>query len=184
MPILDKISNLGEGRKLKRLDELARLTNTYEPEVEDLTDEQLAWRPAPLAHSIAYTLWHTARTEDNFQRDVNGGDTVWNEGRYAEKWGYPEKGVGLGWEDERAASLAMPGKEKLLQYVTAVFMAADKAADSLNEAKLNETRKSGFLGHDAILGEVLLGSITHANRHLGEMEYIKGLQGMRGSATT
>ena len=58
------------------------------------------------------------------------------------------------------------------------------AADSLDEAKLNEVRHSGFLSNDAILGEVLLGSITHANRHLGEMEYIKGLQGMKGSATT
>ena len=36
MPVLDKISNLGEGRKLKNLQDLARIVNTYEPEVEDL----------------------------------------------------------------------------------------------------------------------------------------------------
>ena len=53
-----------------------------------------------------------------------------------------------------------------------------------DEVKLNEKRYSTFFGYDAILGETLLGSITHGNRHLGEMEYIKGLQGMRGSATT
>ena len=41
MPIIDKLSNLGEGRKLKSLQELARLVNTFEPEVEDLSDEQL-----------------------------------------------------------------------------------------------------------------------------------------------
>ncbi len=41
MPILDKLSNLGEGRKLKNLQELARLVNTFEPEVEDLSDDEL-----------------------------------------------------------------------------------------------------------------------------------------------
>ncbi len=41
MPVLDKISNLGEGRKLKHLAELARLVNTFEPETEELDDEQL-----------------------------------------------------------------------------------------------------------------------------------------------
>ncbi|MDP9184740.1 MAG: preprotein translocase subunit SecA [Actinomycetota bacterium] len=41
MPIIDKFSNIGEGRKLKRLEELARLVTTYEPEIEDLDDEEL-----------------------------------------------------------------------------------------------------------------------------------------------
>jgi preprotein translocase subunit SecA len=39
--VLDKISNIGEGRKLKNLGSLARLVNTFEPEVEDLTDDEL-----------------------------------------------------------------------------------------------------------------------------------------------
>jgi len=151
--------------------------------VKDLTDEQLAWRPTPSAHSIAFTLWHMARTEDNYQNDVNGRGTVWAHGGFAQKWDYPEKGVGTGWEDERAASLWMPGKDRLLEYVSAVFAACDEAADALDEATLNEVRRSGFLGRDEILGEVLLGSITHGNRCLGEMEYIKGLMGLRGTAT-
>jgi preprotein translocase subunit SecA len=39
--VLNKIANIGEGRKLKDLQALARLVNTYEPEVEDLTDQEL-----------------------------------------------------------------------------------------------------------------------------------------------
>jgi len=41
VPVLDKIANLGEGRKLKNLADLAKLVNTYEPEVEDLSDDEL-----------------------------------------------------------------------------------------------------------------------------------------------
>ncbi len=39
--VLDKIANLGEGRKRKNLDSLAQLVLTYEPEFEDLTDDEL-----------------------------------------------------------------------------------------------------------------------------------------------
>ena len=46
VPILDKISNLGEGRKLKQLQELARLVNTYEPDVDELTDDELRAKTA------------------------------------------------------------------------------------------------------------------------------------------
>jgi preprotein translocase subunit SecA len=41
VPVLDKIANIGEGRKLKNLTDLAKLVNTYEPEVEDLGDDEL-----------------------------------------------------------------------------------------------------------------------------------------------
>jgi preprotein translocase subunit SecA len=41
VPVIDKISNLGEGRRRKALEEVAHLVNTYEPEVEDLSDDEL-----------------------------------------------------------------------------------------------------------------------------------------------
>ncbi|MET0801712.1 MAG: preprotein translocase subunit SecA [Actinomycetota bacterium] len=48
MPVLDKISNLGEGRKLKNLESVTRLVNTFEPEVEDLSDDELQAKTAEL----------------------------------------------------------------------------------------------------------------------------------------
>jgi preprotein translocase subunit SecA len=42
LPIIDKFSNIGEGRRRKELDQLAQLVNTWEPEIEDLSDEELA----------------------------------------------------------------------------------------------------------------------------------------------
>ncbi|HEY2802373.1 MAG TPA: preprotein translocase subunit SecA, partial [Actinomycetota bacterium] len=40
--VLDKITNLGEGRKRKKLDSVAQLVATYEDEIKDLSDEDLA----------------------------------------------------------------------------------------------------------------------------------------------
>ena len=42
MPLIDKFSNIGEGRRRKELEQLAKLVNTWEPEIEDLSDEELA----------------------------------------------------------------------------------------------------------------------------------------------
>src|SRR5439155_10633333 len=36
--VLDRLGSLGEGRRLKRLQEIAELTNSFEPETEELTD--------------------------------------------------------------------------------------------------------------------------------------------------
>ncbi|GIU97083.1 MAG: hypothetical protein KatS3mg013_0886 [Actinomycetota bacterium] len=39
--MLQKLATLGEGRKLKELAEIARLIGTFEPELEELGDEEL-----------------------------------------------------------------------------------------------------------------------------------------------
>jgi preprotein translocase subunit SecA len=39
--VLEKLGTLGEGRKVKQLQEIARLVGTFEPEMEDRTDEEL-----------------------------------------------------------------------------------------------------------------------------------------------
>jgi preprotein translocase subunit SecA len=39
--VIEKIGQIGEGRKVKKLEQIAGLVNTYEPEVEDLSDAEL-----------------------------------------------------------------------------------------------------------------------------------------------
>ncbi len=39
------------------------------------------------------------------------------------------------------------------------------------------------MGGESTYGDVILTSVTHDNRHLGEMEYIKGLMGRKGTVT-
>jgi uncharacterized damage-inducible protein DinB len=151
--------------------------------VDELSDAQLAWRPAPKAHSIGWILWHVARADDNVQADLGGRDTIWTSDRYAARWGHPERGVGTGWDDEAAAALPLPARAELLEYVRRVFAACDAAADAIDASRFAATHPSRFMSREATFGDVLLTGITHDNRHLGEMEYIKGLLGLRGSVT-
>lgn len=151
--------------------------------VSDLTDDQLAWRPTQRAHSIGFTLWHTARANDNVQADLTGHPLEWDAGGYAARWGHPERGTGTGWDDERAAALALPRCEELFLYVRRVFDAADAATGALDDPALSRTVRSRFMGADSSIAEIVGSAIGHDNRHLGEIEYIKGLLGLRGTAT-
>jgi preprotein translocase subunit SecA len=44
--VIEKLGQIGEGRKKKQLAQIAGLVNTYEPEVEDLSDAELAAKTA------------------------------------------------------------------------------------------------------------------------------------------
>ena len=44
MPIIEKFSNIGEGRRRKELEQIAKIVNTWEPETEDLSDDELGHR--------------------------------------------------------------------------------------------------------------------------------------------
>ncbi len=51
--VLDKLGSLGEGRRLKRLEQIVRRVNALESEVERLSDEQLRGRSAEFKRRVA-----------------------------------------------------------------------------------------------------------------------------------
>jgi preprotein translocase subunit SecA len=53
VPVLDKIATLGEGRKVKTLASIAQLVGTFEPEVEDLSDDELRGKTAEFKERFA-----------------------------------------------------------------------------------------------------------------------------------
>jgi len=50
--VLDKLANFGEGRKRKELEALAQIVLTYEPELEELTDDELRGKTAELRSRV------------------------------------------------------------------------------------------------------------------------------------
>ncbi len=52
-------------RDVELLTDLARtFAERIRDEVAALTDEELAWQPAPRANTIGVTVWHCARSQD------------------------------------------------------------------------------------------------------------------------
>lgn len=156
--------------------------------VDGLSDDQFAWRPAPQAHSIGWTLWHIARCADKFAAEADGGTEIWEREELADKWNLAPhllgtNGVGTGIDDETAATLRPPSKDGLLDYARRAFAAVDRLIDGLDTTAIAREHNSFFTEGPASVGRALIASITHDARHLGELEYIKGLLGLRGTAT-
>jgi hypothetical protein len=95
--------------------------------VADLTPAQ--WHAIPAdnarANTIAFEMWHYARTEDNIVRFIIQGrrPTVWMEGGWAERLGLPAVAQGTGMSTEEAQSMRIADLDAFKQYVQAVWRA-------------------------------------------------------------
>ena len=163
---------------------------------ESLDDEQLRWRPEGYSTSIGFHLWHLARESDYLKAALNqhfselGTDfgeavEIWQAEGLAARWGFPaEAGVGTGMPDEMAATLPLPPKADLLDYLRRAYAAIEGYVELL------DTRYSRLEDADETLAPRLervranlLVFLLHDARHLGMMECLKGLQTGFGSAT-
>jgi len=158
--------------------------------VEALTDEQIAWTPNFTTPSIGFHVWHLARWADYLQEMINGrGNQVWEKEGLGAKWalatntlGYAETGYGM--DDDAAMTSGMPAKTVLLDYARQAFAASQDAVSSIGDEQFYRIYEDlyGENWNDGQIGPIISGWISHDNRHLGMIECLVGVQGMRGSA--
>jgi hypothetical protein len=177
------------GDTLELAKERSRLTRQQVLKVVDaLSDEQLAWRPSARAHSMGWTLWHIARCADKFAAEAGGTTEIWERERLADRWGLADalmgsNGVGTGVDDETAATLRPPQRDLLMDYAQRAFAVLDEFVGRLDTRGIEREHVSFFTDGPASVGRALIASMAHDARHLGELEYVKGLLGLRGTAT-
>jgi|GEM_PF-452729 hypothetical protein len=156
--------------------------------VTDLTNEQVLWRPSDLAPSIGFHVWHLGRWADLVQEVFNGpGTQVWIKDKIATLWGFsiPDLGfadTGKGIDEDTSASLPLPPKETLVEYVRSAFAEVDNAAAAaakqhVQVLKMNHLAE-GYFGAETPAVEVILNMAGHDNRHLGMIQMLRGLQGV------
>jgi hypothetical protein len=166
----------------------------------ELTETQLAWIPSDTAPPIRWHFWHLARCADHFQAnlladaaalkqrlDPNSG--IWQAEGLAVGWGLDP--ATLGWletgayqADDVARSMSLPAKDHLLGYGQRVFAAADQVVAGLEAHQLQADRQSIWVEREETVGWDVLFHLSHASRHLGMMEALRGAQGLRGTATS
>lgn len=149
----------------------------FRAEVEPLTQEQFLLRPVPDANSIAFLLWHFTCMEDGVvHRQFGGKPSVWQSESWHEKLGLQESDMGTGFTSEQVGAF-QPAKEDVLAYCERVWEAvpevlATVTADDLSVAA-NPERPRATAGRS--LASFVIG---HGFWHLGDIRFIKGLQGM------
>jgi len=150
--------------------------------VKDLTDAQLHFRPLEAGHSIAFTLWHYVRTEDiMIHVFLQNKKPVWNTEGWDQKLGMDAKSQGTGMTAEQAAAIRIKNLGEFLKYAERVFLASEGFLEGVPEESLDEVKEFPVIGKRSvrqIIGGMVL---QHGANHMGEISYIKGLQGLKGS---
>jgi len=150
--------------------------------VKDLTDEQLHFRPMDKGNPIAFILWHYVRTEDtvlNFL--VQKKKPVWNDGEWDKKLNLDPRAQGTGMTAEDAASLKIKDFNLFKQYMESEFKSIEEYLAGLKEEDLAPVHNLPALGKMSLTDVIGGTTLQHGANHLGEIWYIKGLLGMKGS---
>jgi hypothetical protein len=156
--------------------------------VADLSEEQLRWQPNPTTPSIRFHLFHIARWGDDLQQEITGADRqFWHAEGIAEGWGFDPETLGVGesgemLDDVTAMALPLPDRDVLVAYCDRVFAAADQALAAVGD----EDMRREVMDSDGVptsLGTSIAGQLSHTARHLGMIECLRGIQGLRGTAT-
>ncbi len=150
--------------------------------VQGLNREQLHFRPLGKGNHIAFILWHYVRTEDGvihalLQKKTN----LWNAEGWDKKFGMDPRAQGTGMSAEQAAAVRIPDLEEFLAYMRNTFQATEAYLETVREEDLDQVGDYPFLGKRCkaeMLGGIIL---SHGSSHLGEICYVRGLLGLKGS---
>ncbi|MGD9934185.1 MAG: DinB family protein [Dehalococcoidia bacterium] len=150
--------------------------------VEGMTAEQLNFRPQEGGVSGFFSLWHYVRTEDNIVQFVTQRKpTVWIEGAYDVYFGLPRTSQGTGMSKEDADALKIGDVEKWHEYQQKVWAATDAYLEAMSPEEFDTRRVTIKPLPEMSLWDGLYGiCLSHGYRHVGEIEYVRGVQGIGG----
>jgi hypothetical protein len=163
--------------------QLRNMHAQYDEAIADLDDANFMWRANDKGHPISFILWHYVRTEDNIINFVlQGKPTVWLDGGWNEKFGMHKAAQGTGMTLEEAQNLTINSKADWQTYQRAVWAATDAFLAASSDATMEEkvtVKPLGEMPRQTAIGQVCL---THGFTHLGEIQHLRGLQGLKGMA--
>jgi len=164
--------------------EIRGMHGLYERVTADLTDDQVNRVPDGGHQNLAFCLWHYVRTEDNvIQFVIQRKPTVWMEGGWDAKFGLDSKSQGTGFTDDEARGFRINGIADFRQYMNDVFRKTEDYVANVSEGELQRKITVKPLGEMTILQNLSGMVMTHGYRHLGEIEFAKGLVASKGGAT-
>jgi uncharacterized damage-inducible protein DinB len=173
--------------------------------VAPLDDSQIRARTGN-ATSIAFNLWHVARWADWLQCTLRSSteglrtrlgprDEIWASEGLATRWGLAAATLGnaqtgMGMDEDVSATLPLPAKAELVAYAERAFAAVDAVLvsldDELLDAPVNVPReRAPWMSPEkprTVLHWILI-YLDHGARHLGMVETLRGIAGLRGTAT-
>ncbi|MCI0584313.1 MAG: DinB family protein [Chloroflexi bacterium] len=167
-----------------------------ERSIRAVAPEAIHVRPSRTAPSIGFHAWHMGRWVDrnnvalaSWLDPERPESEIWIARDVAARWGLAGVrlgdfgGTGAGLDDDESAALPLPPVGDLLEYVLATYRAFEATLARLDDDAILDRTVVDLYGDENQISEVLLNHLSHADRHLGMIEAIRGVLGERGTAT-
>lgn len=141
---------------------------------DDLTQEQLAYRPEEGSNSIAWLVWHLTRIQDSHLKNVVQVEEAWLTEEWSERFGMSgSTGIGFGDGPDDVAAIKPP-RAILLGYHDRVAGRVLDYLPNVDSAELDRIVDTNYDPH-VTAGIRLMSVVQDNTQHAGQARYIRGM---------
>jgi hypothetical protein len=156
--------------------ELVNIERNVKRVLNNLTQDELMWRPACGCNSIGLILFHITRSEDSLIHSCfKEKSQVWETGKWFKKLNMAENETGSRYTIEQVNTFQMPNLEDNLVYYTAVRAQTLEYLNSMDNAGFDRKFTMPYWGEIPIAMLFFI-VVMHTSEHIGEISYLRGLQ--------
>ena len=156
-------------------DAFGRIREEVHHAVDNLSQDELAFRVDGEANSIAWLVWHLTRIQDDHIAGVAGTEQVWTSRGWADRFGLPfgRMAHGYGHSSEEVAAVQVEA-ELLAGYHDEVFEATLRYVKTLTDADLSRVVDESW-DPPVTLGVRMVSVISDDLQHVGQAAFVRGI---------
>ncbi|WP_307618926.1 DUF664 domain-containing protein [Streptomyces sp. V3I7] len=158
------------------IDGFGRIQEEVQAVVDGLDPDDLAYRPAPDANSIAWLIWHLTRVQDDHIADAFDLDQVWLSQGWDKRFGLdlPRHDTGYGHTPAKVAKVRVDSGDLLTGYYDAVHEQTLGVLRDLAAKDLGRVVDERW-DPPVTLGVRLVSVLSDDLQHVGQAAYVRGL---------
>ncbi len=157
-------------------DALSRVQTQFHSLIEGLSADELHAQPRP---TIEWLAWHLTRVQDSQVAPLVGREQAWTDLGWHERFGMEpdprDYGPGHSQTPEQVEAFRAPSARLLLDYHDAVAEATQEYLTGLSPNDLDRVLDEPRFDPLPTLGVRLTSVVDDNVRHIGQIEYLKGL---------
>jgi len=156
------------------LDAFGRAHDLVPSAIEDLSTDELLWRPDAEANPIAWLVWHLTRVQDDHIAELGGVEQRYTADGWADRFGlpYPTDALGYGQSSEEVGRFRLDDASLLTGYHEAVHAMTVDVVSGLDDLdRVVDERWDP----PVTVAVRLVSVVNDVSQHVGQAAYVRGL---------
>ena len=156
------------------LDLFGRAHELVPSAIEELTAEELLWRPDAEANPIAWLVWHLTRVQDDHLAELGGVEQRYIADGWADRFDlpYPVDALGYGQSSDEVGAFRLEDPSLLTRYHEAVHaMTVDVVSGIDDFERVVDERWDP----PVTVAVRLVSVVNDISQHVGQAAYVRGL---------